>query len=265
MPYIIHCIPILQDNYCWLIGNENTREVYIVDPGESQPVLQYLQQKQLVVKGILLTHKHHDHIMGIDDIKSATGAKVWGPAGAGYYPDDKIEHILGGGETLALWPEQDAQVHFTPGHTNNHLCYLLNADTAAPSLFCGDTLFSAGCGRILLGGTAEQLKNSLDWIKNLPEKTKLYCSHEYTRANLRFAKTAEPDNKKIDEYICEVERLQDHNIPSLPAKLALERQINPFLRCNSPKIRATLAEKFGRKMNNELTVFTELRQWKDTF
>lgn len=259
----IHCVAILQDNYCWLIGNQNNREVYIVDPGETLPVLQYLEQKQLVAKGILLTHKHPDHTAGVDDLKRQLGIDVWGPAGTGYN-DDKIEHLLRGGEHLEIWPEHAIEVIYTPGHTSNHLCYLLNSDSDAPSLFCGDTLFSAGCGR-LLGGSAEQLKNSLDWIKSLANTTKIYCTHEYTRTNLEFACRTEPTNQNIQDHIIEVERLRAHNMPSLPSNLALEKQINPFLRCHSSEIRATLSRKFSTTTKNELTTFTLLRQWKDSF
>jgi len=269
MGFNIHCVPILKDNYCWLIGNTHNNGVYILDPGEALPLINYLDKHNLQPLEILLTHKHPDHTLGISELKERFKLEVRGPDGPGY---NDIEHFLIGGECLELWPGLELDVVFTPGHTENHLCYLSRETTPRESnarkpqqrLFCGDTLFSAGCGR-LLGGTAEQLKQSLDWIKSLDSDTLAYCSHEYTQANLKFANTVEPENPSISEYIDEIQALRKLLKPSLPTKIMKEKQINPFFRCDQPEIQGKLAQKFGQNVTNELSAFILLRRWKDAF
>lgn len=252
-------VPILNDNYCWIIGNDSDNSVYVVDPGEDMPVINFLRKNKLTPKAILLTHKHADHTMGIPSLKAEFGIPVYGPEGPGY---NEIEHFLHGGENLELWKGVNLAVVFTPGHIAHHLCFV--AKQQKTILFCGDTLFSAGCGR-LLGGTIEQLKTSIDWIKTLPDDTAIYCTHEYTLPNLAFAQAVEPENKAIQSRINEVNKLRANNSPSLPSTLFIEKQINPFIRIAESSVISAVEKHFSISAKSEQEAFTLLRKWKDNF
>lgn len=263
----IQAIPALGEhlNYIWLIQPENKNTVLIVDPGEAAPVIEALTSQNLTPIGILITHHHWDHVNGVAELVERYQLPVYGPK------HESIPHqtyFLTSADTLTLPDFPAITILDIPGHTEGHIAYLTEGH-----LFCGDTLFGAGCGR-LLGGTAAQLYDSLQHIMTLPPCTKIYCGHEYTADNLRFAQIIEPDNTDIAQRTKEIGRcigIRDStskaNIPfnTLPSTLALEILTNPFLRCHLPSVHA-VAESYARNtLTDPLAVFTILRDWKTHF
>lgn len=253
----IHAVPSLTDNYIWLIQANQSSNVIVIDPGDAQPVLDLLEQQQLNPVAVLITHQHYDHVDGIRPFLEHYNVPVYGP---------KTElipartHALSEQKTLNIHPDfPSCDVLDIPGHTFGHIAYLFN-----DALFCADTIFSAGCGR-LLGGTAEQLFNSLQRISQLPLQTSLYCAHEYTQANLAFARAVEPSNQAIEDRIVEVTLLRQKNQPTLPTNLAIELAINPFLRCDKQEVIQSANSYAGYELTTPLEVFTALRLWKDRF
>lgn len=252
-------IPVkaFQDNYIWLIQGQNEGLVAIVDPGEAEPVMRYLQQHQLQVAAILCTHHHWDHTNGIEELLALYPVPVYGPA-AGNIP--AVSDPLNDGDRVVL---QSLGLQFdviaTPGHTSDHIVYFGHG-----LLFSGDTLFSAGCGR-LFEGTAEQLYQSLQKIYGLPDDTRVYCGHEYTLSNLAFAETVEPDNRDIQDYIKRAEKLQNKGIPTLPSTLDLEKKVNPFLRVNESALQQRVRQQTKDVLSSENDIFAALRRWKDNF
>ncbi|MGQ3887699.1 hydroxyacylglutathione hydrolase [Legionella sp. CNM-1927-20] len=242
-----------KDNYIWLLI-DTMGNVICVDPGEAKPVMDYLKRTGFSLKAILITHHHMDHIGGVDELCRANPKTiVYGP------PDTRIplvQHTLLNNDIVELNPWY-FQVLNIPGHTSSHICYF---ETNKQLLFCGDTLFSAGCGRVF-DGTYEQLLSSLTLLKELPEATKVYCGHEYTRQNLRFAATVEPNNLVIQKYQRE---LNHSGACSLPSSIALEKQINPFLRINEPQVR-NYAKMHGCDSDEPLAIFKQIRFNKDNF
>jgi hydroxyacylglutathione hydrolase len=248
-------IPAFTDNYIWAIIDESLGVFDCVDPGDATPVLQFAESKHLKLRTILLTHHHNDHIGGVGQlVQSYPTAIVYGPN------DPRIPHI-----THAVHEKQNIEmgqsnfkILFNPGHTSSHISYY---EPDQGWLFCGDTLFSAGCGRVF-DGTIEELHQSLCMFKNLPRSTKVFCGHEYTGQNLRFAQTVEPQNPHIIEYSKKLERQQD--ICSLPSTLELELSVNPFLRTDLVEVK-NYASKHGAQSQDSLTVFSVLRQQKNNF
>ncbi len=250
-------IPILSDNYVWTLLDTNQPTAVIVDPGEAKPVIHFLKQHELTLCGILITHHHWDHTGGIAELKNQYDIPIYGPA------NETID-----GLSVPLQPDQiiqlksfplTLQVIGIPGHTLGHVAYY-----SPGILFCGDTLFAAGCGRVF-EGTAAQMYASLQKIAALPDNTKIYCAHEYTLNNLRFAEQVEPENKKIKERLVRVSDLRKKNLPSLPSLLKEEKETNPFLRCDSPELIANVEKHAGETLSTPVEVFTELRTWKDGF
>jgi hydroxyacylglutathione hydrolase len=246
-------IPALNDNYIWLIGSEGDRRVVIVDPGEAAPVIAFLQQQQLIPQAILITHHHRDHHDGVTGLLNYAMPEVFGP------DDARIPHLtrrVGEGDRITL-PGIDLAVWHTPGHTRSHLCYVGDG-----YLFAGDTLFTAGCGRLFEGSAAE-MWHSLQRISALPPTTLLYCAHEYTADNLRFAAIAEPDNRAIQQRQQEVAAARAAQQATVPAPLALELATNPFLRCHLPELAHNAAHWADRPLNSASEVFSVVRAWKD--
>jgi hydroxyacylglutathione hydrolase len=250
-------IAAFTDNYLWLL-HDGQRAV-VVDPGDAAPVDAALVRLGLRLAAILVTHHHPDHTGGVVELARHHGATVHGPAGEAIDGVD-VGHVEGDVidlESLGRWRVLD-----TPGHTRGHIAY----DCAEHgALLCGDTLFSAGCGR-LFEGTPQQMLASLDKLAALPADRRVFCTHEYTLANLRFAAAAEPGNRARDDYRqwCEAERAAGR--PTLPSTIGRELEVNPFLRCGQPDIGARLAERFGAAAAaDRLAVFTTLRAWKDRF
>jgi len=248
-------IPAFNDNYIWLIGNEQKPRVAIVDPGDAQPVIEACKQRGLTPCAILITHHHWDHTNGIAELVARYPVPVYGPA---HEKIAGLSHPLQQGDQVKL-NEIDAQftVLDTPGHTAGHICYY-----GHDSLFCGDTLFACGCGR-LFEGTAGQMQQSLQKIIQLPDNTQVYCAHEYTLDNIKFARVAEPENQRLIQRQQETEQLRQQGLPSVPSLLGLEKQTNPFLRWMEPTL-VTAAETFaGKPLTTPTEVFATVRRWKD--
>jgi hydroxyacylglutathione hydrolase len=256
----IEALPAFTDNYLWLLQDPQRQHCAIVDPGDAQPVLQWLAANpDWQLTDILVTHHHADHVGGVASLKAATGARVWGPALENIPQRDVAlednQHI----RILGL----DWQVMHVPGHTLGHIAYY-HADAQQPLLLCGDTLFAAGCGR-LFEGTAEQMHHSLSRLAALPDQTLVYCTHEYTLSNLRFACAVEPQNQAISQRFAEVSQLREKNLISLPTTIAREKATNPFLRSENPAIREVAAQRSGKQDLSAAAVFAVIRDWKDQF
>jgi hydroxyacylglutathione hydrolase len=250
-------LPAFTDNYVWML--HDGRRAVVVDPGEAPPVEAALDSQGLELQVILVTHHHPDHVGGIDRLRPRLRGPVHGPAReripAPFEPRSEGDAF----EAIGLRFE----VLEVPGHTAGHVAYLTREAGADPILFCGDTLFSAGCGR-LFEGTAGQLHASLQRLAALPGSTRVCCTHEYTLSNLRFACAVEPDNDQALQHLRHCEELRRHGAITLPSSIALERQINPFLRCAEPAV-VTAARREGAADESPVAVFAALREWKNRF
>lgn len=248
-------INAFQDNYIWTIYNPENRCSLIVDPGDARPVISALQQQHLTLIGILITHHHWDHTNGVAELKNLFDVPVYGPSNKTI---STITHRLVETDNILI---KELNMYFTileiPGHTRDHIAYYVH-----DILFCGDTLFTGGCGK-LFEGTAQEMYRSLTKLTQLPDTTQIYCAHEYTLNNLLFAEIVEPDNKAIQARIEQVRELRQQNLPTIPATLAIEKQTNPFLRCNQPTIKHQ-AENYAKKpLNDANEVFAIIREWKN--
>ena len=250
-------LPAFDDNYIWMLHDGH--QALVVDPGDEAPVLQALQTHGLQLKAILVTHHHVDHIGGVDELRAATGATVYGPAG-----EEMPEPLqrLDDGDSIDL-----LGVHFTvlnvPGHTAGHIAWYCSDVDGQPLLFCGDTLFSGGCGRIF-EGTPAQMLASLDRLAALPGNTRVCCAHEYTLSNLRFARAVEPDNAALRDYTHACEERRARQQPTLPSTIAVERDINPFLRSRQSAV-ARAVQARDPAASGDVPVFAALREWKNQF
>ncbi|MGL5031972.1 MAG: hydroxyacylglutathione hydrolase [Aeromonas sp.] len=257
--YHVITIPAFEDNYIWLIQHQD--RCLVVDPGEAAPVLARVSALGLHLDAILLTHHHQDHIGGVSELQSHFPmAQIYGPT------LDAMPSLhgqwLSDGEEIN-WHGLTFKVMHVPGHTLGHLAYY-GQYHGQGMLFCGDTLFSAGCGR-LFEGTPAQMYHSLRRLAALPDETLIYCAHEYTLANLRFAYAVEPNNLAIQRQLGLVSKLRQQGLPSLPTRLADERSFNVFLRCNEDSVKFS-AEKYALKcVENPEDTFAILRSWKDVF
>ena len=252
-------VPAFIDNYIWLICKENSpKQAAIVDPGEAGSVIDTLTELSITPAAILLTHHHDDHIGGVETLLSRYKIPVYGPASEQYRMPG-ITHPMRDGDRITLpFDKLSFTVMEVPGHTKGHIAYY-----GHHMLFCGDTLFGAGCGR-LFEGTALQMYASLKKITALPKNTLVYCAHEYTLANLQFAMKVEPDNADIRTRLFEAKRSWAHGLPTVPSTLELELRTNPFLRCQVGSVMAA-AENFAEKqLTSRQEVFAVLRYWKDT-
>jgi hydroxyacylglutathione hydrolase len=252
----IEAIPTLETNYVWLLRGANS-QAYIVDPGEAAPVLARLQQRHLTLAGILITHHHWDHTGGLDELLSHAPVPVYGPDSV-----RQVTHPLAESNQLAL-EDVTFDVLALPGHTLDHIAYFAPAQGGQPPVvFCGDVLFAAGCGR-LFEGTAAQALGSLKKLADLPEDTLVYCTHEYTLANLRFACRADPGNAALAQRQMREEQAMAHAGITLPTSIKEELATNPFLRCGEPAIKARVEAHCSRALATETDVFAALRRWKD--
>ena len=255
-------LPAFTDNYIWML--HDGRQAIVVDPGDAAPVVQALDTLGLGLQAILVTHHHADHVGGVDTLREATGARVYGPARERIpEPLVRLEHgdVVEGADVLGL----RFTVIDVPGHTAGHIAYYCEAMDGAPLLFCGDTLFSGGCGR-LFEGTPAQMLDSLDQLAALPGNTRVCCTHEYTLSNLKFARAVEPGNAALLHYCSQCEALRAQQQPTLPSRMDLERDINPFLRVRQPTVaQAARGHDAQVPENDAVAVLAALRQWKNEF
>ena len=254
----IQSIKAYSDNYIWLITTNEGN--LVIDPGESKPVLDYLQEHTLTLTDILITHHHYDHVGGVVELKRNISGRVAGPS------NNQIEGV-DINVTHGMQIESCGlkfEVIEIPGHTLDHIAYFLN-DKNQPRLFCGDTLFSGGCGRVF-EGTHDQMYQSLEKLQGLPTNTLVYCAHEYTLANLNFASQVEPTNHHISEYIQICKQKIEDGLPTIPSTLEIEHKINPFMRCAENDLRKSISQKMqNSKTASDAKIFSYLREWKDSF
>ena len=251
-------LPAFSDNYIWLLQHQGM--ALVVDPGESTPVNHWLKENNHRLDCILVTHHHGDHTGGVSDLQREWGAKVYGPA------KEKLGfeyQAMSQGSSLS-WHGLNFRTIDVPGHTAGHIAYYAEPDNQTPLLFCGDTLFSGGCGR-LFEGTAEQMLQSMDKLAALPSKTRVCCAHEYTLSNLKFANAVEPDNLVLKDYISKCQQLRAQNLPTLPAELGNEMQINPFLGTRKPSVINAVKKMAPPGTDKEAEIFAQLRIWKNEY
>lgn len=249
----ITLIPAFRDNYIWLL-QPPTGGAIVVDPGEAAPVLDHLAASGRHLQAILITHHHADHQGGVSELLSRWAVPVYGP---GDEPLTDCSHPLAGGETLLLGG-LSIEVLAVPGHTRAHLAYRVGNH-----LFCGDTLFGAGCGR-LFEGTPAQMLASLDRLAALPDETQVFCAHEYTALNLPFALAVEPENPALQRRAMAVAARREAGLPTVPLNLGEEKATNPFLRCREAGVEAVACQQ-GAVTGDPVSVFAALRAWRNVF
>jgi hydroxyacylglutathione hydrolase len=242
------------DNYIWMV--DDGRSAVVVDPGDADPVLTVLSQRRLRLVGILVTHHHRDHVGGLQPLRAVLDGRVWGPAGENI-PGPFI--ACAHGDQIDL-PGGPWNVIDVPGHTAGHIAFFSGDVDGTPTLFCGDTLFSAGCGRVF-EGTPAQMHASLSRLAALPAATRVCCAHEYTVSNLRFAARVEPRNEPLQQHLAWCVTQRERGLPTLPSTIGIERTINPFLRCDEPDVRAAAA--LLGTIDSASDVFARLREWKN--
>ena len=258
----VTAIKAFNDNYIWAIAGKDNNKVALVDPGDAAVCIEYLNKHDLVLAGILITHHHRDHVGGIAKLLEHAKIKGWtvtvyGPASENIA---QLDITLKENDTVTL-AELNCEFNVLdlPGHTKGHIAYHNEA-----VLFCGDTLFSGGCGR-LFEGTPEQMHQSLTKLANLPGSTLVYCAHEYTQANLAFALAVDPENLALNNYVEQVNIKRQQGESTIPTNIALERQINPFLRSHEQAIKLSAQTHSSQCQDTETDVFTVIRAWKDNF
>jgi len=246
-------LPAFQDNYIWAL--RKGASVAVVDPGDADPVKDYLAREGLTLAAILATHHHPDHVGGIAELVAMRAVPVIGPRGE---PIPALTRPVAGGDAVEIAP---LDIAFTvldiPGHTRAHVAYY-----GAGALFCGDTLFACGCGRVF-EGTAEQMHASLQRLAGLPDETKVYCGHEYTLANIRFAREVDPRNAALAARETQARKLREAGRPTLPSTLGEERATNPFLRCGDPAVVESANKYLGARVSDPVRVFAAIRDWKN--
>lgn len=253
-------LPAFTDNYIWMLHDGS--QAVVVDPGDAAPVLEALDRLGLRLASILVTHHHRDHVGGIDALRGRLEGAVHGPAREAI-PPPFVQHVEGDVIDVAGWQMRVMEV---PGHTAGHIAFYMADIDDGPLLFCGDTLFSAGCGR-LFEGTPAQMHDSLSRLAALPDQTRVCCTHEYTLSNLRFAAAVEPGNEALSAYMARCTALRAGGEITLPSSIGLEKAVNPFLRCEVPAVAQAAATAKGEPgaCESPVAVFAALRQWKDRF
>jgi len=252
-------VPAFTDNYIWVL--REGPQAAVVDPGDAKPVLDYMDREGLAICAILATHHHRDHVGGVSVLAERFGAPVYGPAGESIpartraLAEDDAVNVRCIGDTF--------HVLDIPGHTAGHIAYVGRVD-GTPVVFCGDTLFAAGCGK-LFEGTPAQMWSSLGKLAALPRETQVYCGHEYTLANLRFAAAVEPANPEIARRTERERDKRDRGLPTVPSTIGEELVTNPFLRAGRPAVRAAAEAQVGHPLTDDVAVFAALRAWKNVF
>lgn len=257
---MIHPIPAFADNYIWILINNDSTHAWVVDPGDAKPVKDYLVEHNLQLAGILITHHHNDHTGGVKVLRDEFECPVIGPE----HLKDLVTQAAYDNDRITIF-SSEFKVISTPGHTLDHLCYFAEDWNNAPILFSGDTLFRGGCGR-LFEGTPKQMQHSLQKLSALPPETDIYCTHEYTQANYLFALAMEPNNIKLQENNKKVTELRDKQKPSLPTKIHIEQETNPFLRPNVSEIHTNAALFLQQPIGQDTYEnFANIRKAKDSF
>jgi hydroxyacylglutathione hydrolase len=252
---MLEVVPVkaFKDNYVWTL--RNATHAAVVDPGEAGPVLDYLEREKLELAAILATHHHPDHVGGIAELLGLHRIPVYGPRNE---PIATLTQPVSEGDTVTI---PALGVSFSvldiPGHTRAHIAYY-----GAGALFCGDTLFACGCGRVF-EGTAEQMYASLEKLRALPDETKVYCGHEYTLANIGFARNVEPDNAALAAREARDHKLREAGRPTVPSTMREERATNPFLRCTEPAVVESVNKYLGTRVSDPVRVFAAIREWKN--
>lgn len=263
----VYPIKAFQDNYIWCIENSISRECIVVDPGDAKPVIEHLSTKKLRLTGILITHHHFDHVGGVSELmsnaqNSSKPINIYGPDNSKI---KSITHSLKNNDQTILLGTTFI-IKEVPGHTLDHIAFFSESDSThnTPWLFCGDTLFSGGCGR-LFEGTPSQMLKSLKELVSFPPETEVYCTHEYTLANLAFAINVLPDNELIKNHINNCKHKLAEGYPTLPSTIKTELRINPFLNCSKNNLASAVCKYANMNDDSELAIFTALRSWKDNF
>lgn len=253
----IEAIPAFNDNYIWLL--HDAKEAWVVDPGDAQVVIAALKRIGMSLDGILVTHHHFDHVGGVEDLRHTYQARVIAP------DNPSIQHVdqaVRSGDQLKV-AGLELEVLEVPGHTLDHIAYLAR-DHQPPLLFCGDTLFAGGCGRVF-EGTPSMMHGSLQQLAALPGRTQVYCAHEYTLANLDFAVAVEPDSRAIHDRRQRDRALRADKQPTVPSSLTEELATNPFLRCSESGVVQTAEARTGERLSDDEAVFATIREWKNNF
>jgi len=255
----VEAVPGFTDNYFWLIRGIGAaaRRVAVVDPGDAAPVLAALEARKLELSVILITHHHADHVGGVPGLLERYKVPVYGPVSESI--PGRTVALTGGDEVTLATLGLQFRVLDCPGHTSGHIAYYGHG-----ALFCGDTIFSGGCGR-LFEGTPAQMLASLDRLTALPSETRVYCAHEYTAANLRFATAVDPRNRALADYVAEVAAIRAREEATIPTTIGLESRINPFLRTRLPAVRAAASAHAGRPLTDDADAFAVVREWKNGF
>ncbi len=251
-------VPAFSDNYFWLLNTGSSPRYAVVDPGSAEPILRALAVHRGKLEAILVTHHHADHVGGIEDLVARF------PKVVVYGTDDTripgVTQTVKAGETVFVeCLDCTFDILFVPGHTSTHVAW--HGDS---KLFCGDTLFGCGCGR-LFEGTPQQMHNSLIRLRSLPDDTEIYCAHEYTLANMAFAKAIEPENRSLQKRYLAARNLRERGVPTVPFFLKTEKETNPFLRFDNPEFVSALEQRTGKTFSSPVAVFAYVRDWKDTF
>src|SRR5690606_4819387 len=253
-------VPAFSDNYIWVLSKDG--RALVVDPGQSEPIEAFLKEYQLTLDAILLTHHHPDHVGGVETLKALTGATVYGPLSETLPACDvrlkEEDEIFIEGVGIRL------SVIDVPGHTAGHIAYFGYKDNETPLVFCGDTLFAAGCGR-LFEGTPAQMWNSLSKLKELPLETLVCCAHEYTLSNLRWALQVEPENPELQRRWKTAQALRERGLPTVPSTIGIELETNPFLRPLQDGVAAAARARANAPLDSAVEVFACLREWKNSF
>jgi hydroxyacylglutathione hydrolase len=254
--FTVSPLPAFNDNYIWMLTSAEHSGMVVVDPGDADVVIKAINETNIPLVAILLTHHHADHTGGVNQLVELYSVPVYGPKNS---PFEDISHPLSDAMQITLLGET-LVVKEVPGHTLDHICYFKGSKS--PQLFCGDTLFLAGCGR-LFEGTAKQMLKNMNYFKTLPPETLIYCTHEYSLANLAFASAVEPNNLDISATISRCKKLRAQNIPTLPSSISQELMINPFMRSQEETVQNAARSYTKSEINNELEAFTAIREWKN--